>query len=88
MSSGDRKFINAVECSKRAGRYAFGLDEIKTAEMLRRLADDLENGKVLVHRVTTSCHATQDEFTIREIVVELLEEALRNKGPQAVGDGS
>ena len=86
MSSGDRKVINAAECSNRAGRYAFGVDEIKTAEMLRRLAEDLEKGRVLVHRVTTSCHATQDEFTVREIVVELLEEAPRGKGLQVVTD--
>lgn len=86
MSSGDRKIINAAECSNRAGRYAFGVDEVKTAEMLRRLADDLESGRVLVHRVTTSCHATQDEFTVREIAVELMEEAPRIKGPQVVPD--
>jgi hypothetical protein len=86
MSSGDRKIINAAECSSRAGRYAFGLDEIKTAQMLRRLADDLENGRVLVHRVTTSCHAIHEEFTVRELVVELMEEAPPSKGPQVVRD--
>jgi hypothetical protein len=86
MSSGDRKIINAAECSSRAGRYAFGLDEVKTASMLRQLADDLENGKVLVHRVTTSCHAIHDEFTIRELVVELMEEAPLRRGPQVVPD--
>ena len=87
MSSGDKKLINAAECSSRAGRYAFGLDEMKTVAMLRRLADDLESGKVLVHRVTTSCHATHDEFTVRELVVELLEEApVVSRGPQVVPD--
>jgi hypothetical protein len=54
--------------------------------MLRQLADDLENGKVLVHRVTTSCHAIHDEFTIRELVVELMEEAPLRRGPQVVPD--
>jgi hypothetical protein len=86
MSSGDRKIFNAAECSHRAGRYAFGLDEMKAAGMLRRLADDLENGKVLVHRVTTSCHAIHDEFTVRELVVELMEEAPGEQGPQVVPD--
>jgi hypothetical protein len=86
MSSGDRKIINAAECSSRAGRYAFGLDESKTVQMLRRLADDLENGRVLVHRVTTSCHAIHEEFTVRELVVELMEEAPPSKGPQVVRD--
>ncbi|HET7871870.1 MAG TPA: hypothetical protein VFL42_05120 [Terriglobales bacterium] len=86
MSSGDRKIINAAECSSRAGRFAFGLDESKTVQMLRRLADDLENGRVLVHRVTTSCHAIHEEFTVRELVVELMEEAPPSKGPQVVRD--
>jgi hypothetical protein len=67
--------INATECAKRAGRYAFGLDEARTAEMLRRLAGDIEAGKVALHGVNTSTHATHEEFTVREVVIELLEES-------------
>lgn len=86
MASGDKKVISAVECSSRAGRYAFGVDEIKTARMLRRLADDIESGSVMVHSVTTSCHATQEEFTVRELTVEIMEEAPAGSGPRAVPD--
>ncbi len=86
MSSGDRKIISAVECSSRAGRYAFGVDEKKAARMLRRLADDIENGRVVVHSVTTACHATQEEFTLRELTVEVMEEAPAARGPQVVPD--
>jgi len=86
MASGDKKVISAVECSSRAGRYAFGVDEIKTARMLRRLADDIESGRVMVHSVTTACNATQEEFTVRELTVEIMEEAPAGSGPRAVPD--
>jgi hypothetical protein len=67
--------INATECTKKAGRYSFGLDEARTAEMLRRLAGDIEAGKVALHSVSTSSHATHEEFTVREVVIEVLEES-------------
>ena len=67
--------INATECAKRAGRYAFGLDEARTAEMLRRLAGDIEAGKVALHGVSTSTHAAHEEFTVREVLIEVLEES-------------
>ncbi len=86
MASGDKKIISAAECSGRAGRYAFGVDEIKTAGMLRRLADDIESGRVMVHSVTTACHAAQEEFTVRELTVEIMEEAPAGRGPQVVPD--
>ena len=86
MASGDKRSISAVECSSRAGRYAFGLDDKKAAGMLRRLADDIESGRVVVHSVTTSCHATQEEFTVRELTIETMEEAHAFGGPQMVRD--
>lgn len=86
MASGDKKVISAVECSSRAGRFAFGVDETKTARLLRRLAEDIESGKVMVHSVTTACHATQEEFTVRELTVAIMEETAAGKGPQAVSD--
>ena len=67
--------INASECAKKAGKYAFGLDEARTAEMMRRLAQDIETGKVALHSVSTSTHATHEEFTVRELVIEVLEES-------------
>ena len=67
--------FNAVECAKKTGKYAFDLDQPRTAAALRELADDIENGAVMLHSVTTSIHASHEEFTIREIVLELLEES-------------
>ena len=66
--------INASECAKKSGKYAFGLDEVQTAQALRKLADDIETGKIALHSVSTSSRASQEEFTIRELVVEILEE--------------
>jgi hypothetical protein len=75
--------INASECTKKAGKYAFSLDEARTAEMLRRLAEDIEAGNVALHSVSTSSHATHEEFTVRELVIEILEESPA-LGPRAI----
>src|SRR5512137_1417668 len=53
----DRTMTNATECAGKAGKYAFGLDETRTAAALRKLADDIEAGTVALHSVTTSIHA-------------------------------
>ena len=74
MISGGRTNINAAECADRAGKHAFGLNDNKTVIALRKLADDIEAGTVVLNSVTTSSHATHEEFTIREIVIEVLEE--------------
>jgi len=74
MISGGRTNINAAECADRAGKHAFGLNDNKTVIALRKLADDIEVGTVVLNSVTTSSHATHEEFTIREIVIEVLEE--------------
>jgi hypothetical protein len=74
MTSGGKTSIHAAECADRAGRYAFGLNDAKAVAALRKLADDIECGTVVLHSVTTSCHATHEEFAVREVVVEVLEE--------------
>jgi len=75
--------MNAVDCAKKAGKHAFGLDEGRTARLLRALADDIESGKVVLHSVSTSSHAAQEEFAVRELVVEVLEE-LPAGGPRVI----
>jgi hypothetical protein len=82
MSSG-RIPIHAAECAERAGRHAFGLNDAKAVAALRQLADDIEAGRVALHSITTSSHATHEEFTVREVVIELLEECA-GAGPQMV----
>lgn len=74
MASHDKPFIEASNCANRAGRFAFGVDDAKAVSALRQLADDIEAGIVMLHSVTTSSHATQDEFAVRELVIEVLEE--------------
>jgi len=74
MISRGKTTINAAECADRAGRHSFGLNDAKAAVALRKLADDIDTGAVVLHSVTTSCHATHAEFTIREVVIEVLEE--------------
>ena len=74
------KTINAAECADRAGKHAFGLNEGKAVAALRKLADDIESGAVVLSSITTSSHATHEEFTIREVVIEVLEE-LPSAGP-------
>jgi hypothetical protein len=83
MMSGRKTTINAVECADRAGRHAFGLNDNKTVAALRKLADDIEAGSVVLNSITTSSYATHEEFAIREIVIEVLEE-YPEMGPRAV----
>ena len=83
MMSGGGKNINAAECADRAGKHAFGLNDNKTVMALRKLADDIEAGAVVLNSITTSSHATHEEFTIREIVIEVLEE-YPEMGPRVV----
>ena len=83
MISGGRTTIHAAECADRAGNHAFGLNDGKAVAALRKLADDIETGNVVLQSVTTSSHATHEEFAIREVVVEVLEE-YPNLGPRMV----
>ena len=75
MASGDKQEMNATECASRAGKYAFGVDEKKAVQLLRKLADELEAGEVALYSVSTTCHASHEEFTVRELVMEFLEDA-------------
>jgi hypothetical protein len=83
MISGRKTTMNAAECADRAGKHAFGLNDNKTVIELRKLADDIEAGAVVLNSVTTSSHATHEEFTVREIVIEVLEES-PEVGPRMV----
>jgi hypothetical protein len=83
MISGGRTNINAAECADRAGKHAFGLNDNKAVIALRKLANEIEAGTVVLHSVTTSSHATHEEFTIREVVIEVLEE-YPTTGPRMV----
>jgi len=83
MMSGGRTTINAAECADRAGKHAFGLNDAKAVVALRKLADDIESGAVVLHSVTTSSHATHEEFAVREVVIEVLEE-YPSVGPRMV----
>jgi hypothetical protein len=85
MISGIRT-INAAECADRAGKHAFGLNEDKAVTALRKLADDIEAGNVVLHSVSTTSHATHEEFTIREVVIEVLEEYPTASGPRIIKD--
>jgi hypothetical protein len=75
--------FNATECARRSGRYAFGVDEARTAQALRKLADEIDAGVVVVHSVSTNSRATHEEFTVRELVIEVLEDTSIS-GPRAV----
>lgn len=83
MISGSSRNFNAAECADRAEKHAFGLNDNKTVMALRNLADDIEAGTVVLNSVTTSTHATHEEFTVREIVIEVLEE-YPSAGPHVV----
>jgi hypothetical protein len=72
MSSG-RTSIHAAECADPAGRHAFGLNDAKAVAALRQLADDIEAGRIALQSLTTSSHATHDEFAVCEIIIEVLE---------------
>ena len=82
MTSG-RTTINAAECADRAGKHAFGLNDAKAVAALRKLADDIEAGTVALHSMTTSSHAAHEEFAVREVIIEVLEEC-PNAGPVMV----
>ena len=85
MMNGGGKNINAAECADRAGKHAFGLNDNKTVIALRKLADDIEAGTVVLNSVTTSSHATHEEFAVREIVIEVLEDYPEG-GPRILKD--
>ena len=85
MATRDKQFINATDCANRAGRFAFGLDDARAASALRQLADDIEAGILMLHSVTTSSHATPEEFVVRELIIEVLEE-LPESGPKMARD--
>jgi hypothetical protein len=85
MASQDKPFIKASDCANRAGRFAFGLDDAKAVSVLRQLADDIASGSVMLHSVTTSSHATHDQFAILELTIEVLEE-LPQSGLKVVRD--
>ena len=74
MVSGGRTTINAAECVDRAGKHAFGLNDAKAVTALRKLADEIEAGTVVLNSLTTSSHATHEEFAIREVIIEVLED--------------
>ena len=76
--------MNAAECADRAEKHAFGLNDNKTVIALRQLADDIETGTVVLNSITTSSHATHEEFAIREVIIEVLEE-YPITGPRMVG---
>jgi hypothetical protein len=75
--------FNTTECANRAGKHAFGVDEARTAQALRKLADDIDAGTVVVHSVSIVSRAMQEEFAVRELVIEVLEETPK-AGPRAV----
>ena len=83
MISGGRNTINAAECADRAGKHAFGLNDAKAVAALRQLANEIEAGTVALHSLTTSSHASHEEFAVREVVIEILEE-YPNAGPVMV----
>jgi hypothetical protein len=83
LPRGGKKMMNATECANKSGKYAFGLDEARTAEALRKLADEIDAGKVALYSVSTSSRASHGEFTVREVVIEVLEESTSGK-PQVV----
>lgn len=75
--------FNAADCARKAGKFAFGLDEARTAQVLRKLADDIEKGSVALHSVSSTSHAAHDDFTVRELVIEVLEET-PGSGPRVI----
>ena len=83
MISGSRTPIIAAACADRAGKHAFGLNNAKAVAALRQLADEIEAGTVALQSVTTSSHATHEEFAVRELIVEVLEE-YPSMGPRVV----
>jgi hypothetical protein len=75
--------FNATECAKKAGKHTFGVDEAGTAQALRKLADDIDTGVVVVHSVSIASRAAHEEFTVRELVIEMLEDN-SVAGPRAI----
>ena len=83
MASQEKGLVNAANCADQAGKHAFGLNDVKVVAALRQLADDIEKGIVAVHSLTTSSHATHDQFAVREVTIEILEE-IPQSGPKIV----
>jgi hypothetical protein len=91
MASGEKRQMSALEYADRAGKYAFGVDESKAVQLLRKLADELEAGEVALYSVSTACHAAHEEFTVQELVIEFLQEippapVVKQPGPRIIKD--
>jgi hypothetical protein len=75
--------FNTTAYAKRAGKHAFGVDAVRTAQALQELADDIASGGVVVQSVSIASRAAHEEFTVRELTIEVLEETPM-AGPRAV----
>lgn len=75
--------LSANDFSKRTtAGFTFGADAKATAARLRRLADDIESGQVLLQNVEIKGAASAEDFT--NIVVTL---TLHERVPAPPGDG-
>lgn len=49
--------------------FEFGVSPDNLAARLRKMADDIDNGEVLVSSVTDNTRASRDDFEIKHLVV-------------------
>ena len=55
--------------SRERNEFAFGLDVPATAKYLRRLADDIENGEILLTEFTLTNSTAIDDFCMLNVLV-------------------
>jgi hypothetical protein len=65
--------VGHVSSSDSGQRYSFGIDSAKTSKELRKLADAIDVGRVLVNSVMAVGRATAQDFTETRVVLRLVE---------------
>jgi hypothetical protein len=64
------KFAHRKIGADRLHRYQFSVDKAAAAAELRRMADDIDNGEVLVQRVQSGQVADHADYCMHAIMIE------------------
>lgn len=68
-----QSLLDVRNVAQKVTDYGFGLDAPSTARALRKLADALESGEVLLQKVTVYAQAHHDDFPTCGLVLQLVE---------------
>jgi hypothetical protein len=62
-----------IQASGDAGFFRFSLDRVAAATELRRFADGIESGRILLQKVQSGVVASNDDYCLQALMVEFAE---------------